>query len=83
MALALVDSGSTCFLTPLDEHIIVRFACTTPITGIGNSTAKHYSPMVLGTVNSEGQYHVMSYPRICEMSSLAFNILSKPGALWV
>ena len=79
MASALVDSGSTCFLTPLDEHIIVRFACTTPINDIGNSTAKHYSPMVLVAVTSEGQYHVMNYPRIYEMTSLDFTILSTPA----
>ena len=79
IALSLVDSGSTCFLTPLDEHLIVRYACATPITGIGNSTAKNYSPMIMGAVTSTGQYHVMHYPRIYEMKSLDFTIVSTPA----
>jgi len=79
IALSLVDSGSTCFLTPLDEHLIVRYACATPITGIGNSTGKNYSPMIMGAVTSTGHYHVMHYPRIYEMKSLDFTIVSTPA----
>jgi hypothetical protein len=30
MALALVDGGSSCFLSPLDEHIILQYDFTTP-----------------------------------------------------
>ena len=79
VALALVDSGSTCFLSPLGEHILVRFHCTTAITGIGQSTAEYYSPCVMGGVTSEGQYHLINYPRVYEMKSLEFPILSTPG----
>lgn len=78
-ALMLADSGSTCFLSPMQEHILVRFKCVTDITGVGQSTAKHYSPCVLGGVDMEGQYHVINYPRIYEMGSLDFPIMSTPA----
>ena len=75
----LVDSGSTCFLSPMHQHIVVRFKCTTDITGVGQSTAKHYSPCVLGGVDVDGQYQVIYHSRIYELSSLDFPIMSTPA----
>ena len=88
IALSLVDSGSTCFLNPLDENLIVRYACATPITGTGNFTAKNYSPMIMGAVTSEtGQYHFMQYPRIYEMNERARSFfesaLYSPSLSWM
>ena len=74
----LYDSGSTCSLSPYADHLVVRISCSTGITGIGNASAKEYSPCVLGGVDDQGQYHMINLPRMYRLDSLDVAILSGP-----
>ena len=78
--LHLVDSGSSCFLSPDSRHFYVRRPCDTSIKGIGKEAVTEYSPLFYSFVTEEGGYVMLQFDRVYSMPTLDFPIFSSGKA---
>ena len=75
--LHLVDSGSTCFLSPVREHFLVPARTAMRISGVGQGLAEKVSPLAISTITSTGSYHLIKYPTVYGLANggLSFPIM--------
>ena len=75
--LHLVDSGSTCFLSPITEHFLIPARTAMRINGVGQGLAERVSPLAISTVTSHGSYHLIKYPAVYGLTNggLTFPIM--------
>ena len=78
--LHLVDSGSSCFLSPDSRHFYVRRPCDTSIKGIGKENVTEYAPLFYSFVTHEGGYVMLQFDRVYNMPTLDFPIFSSGKA---
>ena len=78
--LHLVDSGSSCFLSPDRRHFYVRRPCDTAIKGIGKENVTEYAPLFYSFVTHEGGYVMLQFDRVYHMETLDFPIFSSGKA---
>ena len=75
--LHLVDSGSTCFLSPIPEHFLIPARTAMRINGVGQGLADKVSPLAISSVTSQGSYHLIKYPSVYGLTNggLTFPIM--------
>ena len=67
----LIDTGATAFLSPYDTHVCCAEKIHMPITGLGDTVATRRSPLILTTVDADGCYSTIQYPK-------CYNLLDGP-----
>jgi hypothetical protein len=72
----LVDSGSTCVITPYLRQLILRIPNKTIISGVGTGSVSFASPIIFTTVMTTGQYEMFNFLTGYFMTDLDFAIMS-------
>ena len=74
----LVDSGSSCFLSPHVQHVLLPEDTDVSLTGIGSAQFRSKSELFLTTMDSEGEYNTLIYPKCYNVApdTLEFAIAS-------
>ena len=58
VVLLLLDSGSTCLLSPCDHHFPVKLKCDIHINGVGGAKVDIMSPQVLSILDTEASSYI-------------------------
>ena len=75
--LMLLDSGSTCFLSPCAHHFPVELKCSTTINGIGNQKVTVMAPQIISVLNAKAtKYITFGFARGYRLNTLGFGIIS-------
>jgi len=59
----LWDTGAGCFLSPHEEHILDPEAVNMSLSGVGSATSRSRSLLFLTTLDSDGEYNCLQYPK--------------------
>ena len=71
----LVDSGSSCFISPHKEHRLAMRHCSMGIKGVGNTVCNTSSTLVLSTVGTSGEYITIQHATCYNLPDLQFSIM--------
>ncbi len=71
----LVDSGSTCVITPYLRQIILCIPNKTIISGVGTGSVSFASPIIFTAVATTGAYEMFTFPTGYFMLDLNFAIM--------
>ena len=72
----LVDSGTTCFLSPNTRHMFVDLKCKTTINGVGQATCNSCAPLIMSFVGDNLSYVTLAGAQVLKMPSLPFPLFS-------
>ena len=77
IVLLLLDSGSSCFISPCPHHFPIEIRCHTEINGIGNQKVSVMAPQVVSVLNARAtRYITFGFARGYRLDSLGFGIIS-------
>ena len=81
----LVDSGSTCVITPYLRQLISRVPNKTIISGVGTGSVSFASPMIFTAVATTGEYEMFSFHTGYFMLDLDFcnHAMCAFGTVWL
>ncbi len=71
----LIDSGSTCVITPHLRQIILRIPNKTIISGVGTGSVSFASPIIFTAVASTGQFEMFNFLTGYFLTDLDFAIM--------
>ena len=66
----LVDSGSSCFVTPFRDTMILPIRTELQMSGIGGAQSKMVSPLILSFLDADGKYAVLHFQGVFLLESL-------------
>ena len=66
----LVDSGSSCFVTPFRDTMILPIRTELQMNGIGGAHSKMVSPLILSFLDAEGKYAVLHFQCVFLLETL-------------
>jgi hypothetical protein len=72
----LVDSGTTCFLSPNTRHMFVDLKCNTTINGVGQATCNSCAPLIMSFVGDNLSYVTLAGAQVLKMPTLPFPLFS-------
>ena len=74
----LLDGGSSCFVSPYQEHILCAMNCDVALKGVGTARTTQQSSLALSMMTAEGRYCTLLYPKCYNVAagSLEFAIAS-------
>ena len=66
----LVDSGSSCFVTPFRDTMILPIRTELQMNGIGGAHSKMVSPLILSFLDADGEYAVLHFQCVFLLETL-------------
>ena len=76
IVLHLIDSGSTCFLSPRKEHFFIEHVCQMKIKGVGSETCDTMSPLIYTFLDMNNDYQSFQWPAVYYTTAVGFPIMA-------
>jgi hypothetical protein len=74
--LHLIDSGSTCYLSPRKEHLFIEHVCHMQVKGVGSETCKTMSPLIYTFLDMNNEYQSFQWPAVYYTTAIGFPIMA-------